>query len=238
MIEVISQHKQPFYTSVGYQIAAFPKPTPEYKRGGDYFICEHAPQLVYDVIQFLESGGTKKDFREVGEFMFNWNKERGFRAYKFQYAAFLSDIADWFPEYLNLESPFYYGTNAIESLNYFAVKNKKYPQQLLLDTVTRKIYEDTGAFPYNSEDVACDFIRYVENYVKPGKDYQHLDYDNIWNNCSIIDHPYGRQKAMLDLRLVLTFKNMSDHPSDDKIIKAAGITEQQYKEKVKEFYGK
>jgi hypothetical protein len=40
---------------------------------------------------------------------------------------------------------------------------------------------------------------------------------------------------MLDLKLVPTFKNITDHPSDDKVIKAVNITPQEYKEKVKEF---
>jgi hypothetical protein len=238
MIEVIKQRKTPFYTSVGYQIAAFPKPTEGYNRGGDYFICEHVPQLAADVLRFLEQGGTKKDFRQVGEFMFAWNKERGFRAFKFQYSAFIADIADWFPQYINKESPFYYGSNAIECLNYLALKCKGVKQEAFLDSITKKIYEDTGAFPYNSEDVTCDFIRYMENYVKPGADYKHLDYDKVWNSSKIVDHPYGRQKAMLDLGLTFTFKGITDHPSDDKIIKSAGISKEQYKEQVKEYQNK
>jgi hypothetical protein len=35
---------------------------------------------------------------------------------------------------------------------------------------------------------------------------------------------------MLDLGLVKTFNNRSSHPSDDTIIKAAGITVEKYKE--------
>jgi hypothetical protein len=236
MVEVIKNYKLPYYTSVGYQIAAFPKPQGEYKRGGDYFLCEWVPQLARDVAKFLETGNSKKNFREIGDFMFAWNKERGFRVFKFQYAAFIADIADWFPQYVNKESPFYYGTNAIECLNYLAHRIKGVPQEAFLDMITKKIYEDTGAYPYNSEDVTCDFIRYVENYVKPGKDYQHLDYDNLWNSCGIKDHPYGRQKAMIDLKLVPTFKNITDHPSDDKVIKSVNVTAEQYKEKVKQLY--
>ena len=87
------------------------------------------------------------------------------------------------------------------------------------------------------EDVACDFIRWIENYVRPGKDYDHLDFDAVWNSSSIKDHPYGRQKAMLELNLVPSFNGMKDHPSDDKVLKSVNITEEQYKEKVKALYG-
>lgn len=235
MIEIIKSAKRPFYTSVGYQFPSFPKPIEGYKRGGDYFLCEFVPQLAQDVATFLESG-DKKDLREVGDFMFRWNADRGLRAYRFQYAAFIADIADWFPDFVNRESPFYYGTNAIECIEYLATKSIKMSKEIFLDSVMMKIYEDTGSFPYNAEDVACDSIRWIENYVKPGGDYDHLDFDHVWNSSTIKDHPYGRQKAMLDLGLVPSFNGMSAHPSDDKILKSLLITPEQYKEKVNELY--
>jgi len=235
MIEVIKDAKRPFYTSVGYQFPSFPKPIEGYKRGGDYFLCEYVPQLSYDLAFFLENG-DKKDLREVGDFMFKWNADRGLRAFRFQYAAVIADIADWFPDFVNRESPFYYGTNAIECIEYLATRSTKMPKEVFLDSVIMKIYEDTGSFPYNAEDVACDAIRWIENYVRPGADYDHLDFDHVWNSSSIKDHPYGRQKAMLDLGLVPSFNGMSAHPSDDKVIKSLLITEEQYKEKVNELY--
>ena len=41
---------------------------------------------------------------------------------------------------------------------------------------------------------------------------------------------------MLDLGLIKTFNGLSHHPSDDKVISDAGITEIEYKQKVKELY--
>ena len=98
----------------------------------------------------------------------------------------------------------------------------------------KKIYEDTGSLPYNAEDVCCDFIRWIENYVRPGADYDHLDLDGLWNSSSIKDHPFGRQKAMLELGLVDTFNSIGSHPSDDYVISRAGLTPEQYKERVNE----
>jgi len=235
MVDIIKGAWRPFYTSIGYQFPSFPKPQGKYKRGGDYFLCEFVPQLAEDVANFLEQGG-KKDLREVGDFMFKWNKDRGLRAFKFQYAAFIADIADWFPDFVNRESVFYYGTNAKECISYLAKKSTRMDEETFLDSVMQKVYEDTGGVPYNMEDVACDFIRWVENYVKPGSDYDHLDFDHVWNSSSIKDHPYGRQKAMLDLNLIPSFNGIKEHPSDDKIIKSVGMTEDQYKEKVKVLY--
>lgn len=237
MTEMVKSHDKSFYTSIGYQFPSFPKPVEGYKRGGDYFLCEFVPELSRELVKFLITG-DKKTLREVGDFMFAWNKEKGLRAFKFQYAAFIADIADWFPEFVHRESPFYYGTNAIECLNYLAIKPKrvKMDQTAFLDSIMMKVYEDTGGLPYNMEDVACDFIRWVENYCKVGADYNHLDLDKVWNSCAIKDHPYGRQKPMLELGLLNSFNELSSHPSDDKIISEAGLTVEMYKEKVKQLY--
>jgi len=258
MCEQVKSRTAPFYTSVGYQFPAFPKPpepkvqedvfvgmsgfsAPEftYKRGGDYFLCEFAPRLARDMANYLRKG-PKKDLRELGEWMFQWNADNGLRAYRFQYAAVIADVCDWFPEFMNRESMFYYGTNAVECIGYLAdpVNGKGKKSEQFLDAVMTKIYEQTGSLPYNAEDVACDFIRWIENYMRPGADYNHIDMDNLWNSSTIIDHPYGRQKAMLDLGLVKTFNDMNHHPSDDKVISEAGVSVDEYKNKVNQLYGK
>jgi hypothetical protein len=233
MTEIIKGYQKPFYVSVGYQFPQFPKPTgTSYKRGGDYYLCEFAPKLCRELAVWLQNGG-KKDMRQIGDWMFDWNKRHGLKMYRFQYAAFIADVADWYPEFVNLSSLFYYGTNAKECLSYLAEKpTGRVKGEEFLDSLMRKIYEDTGANPYDAEDVACDFIRWVENYIKPGADYSHIDMDKIWNSSTIRNHPYGRQKAMLELGLVKTFNDHSTHPSDDKIIKLVGLTEAGYKDMV------
>lgn len=252
MCEIIKTHPKPFYTSVGYQFPKFPKPPKneptgfigmenykpnfQYKRGGDYYLCEFAPRLVRELSNMIQKENRKFKLRELGEWMFKWNAENGLNAYRFQYAAFLADIADFYPEYIELNSPFYYGTNAIECISYLAEPVKKMNKIEFLDEVMLKINHDTGGLPYDAEDVACDYIRWVENYVRPGNDYNHLDFDGIWNSSSIKDHPFGRQKAMLDLGLVESFNGMKNHPSDDKIIASVGLKVEDYKQKVKELY--
>jgi len=231
MVEMINTYQYSFYTSVGYQFPAFPKPPSEskYKRGGDYYLSEYAPRLARELADFLESGG-ERSLREIGSFMLDWNVKNDLRQYHFQYAAVVADIADWYPQYVDKTSPFYYGTNAVECISYLAKPSTKMKQEQFLDLVMERIYRDTGAYPYNAEDVCCDFIRWVENYVRPGADYNHLDFDSVWSSCRIKDHPFGRQEAMLKLGLIDTFNNMTAHPSDDTIIKANNMTVQQYKE--------
>ena len=250
MCEQVRFANKTFYTSIGYQFPAFPKPPKPkieaaplfgiegdyvYKRGGDYFLCEFAPRLARDLATFLETSDKKLDLREIGDWMFDWNKSNNLRVYRFQYAAIIADIADWFPEFVNTESMFYYGTNAVECIGYLADtpngKGKK--SEEFLDGVMKLIYEETGSVPYNAEDVACDFIRWIENYVRPGADYADVNMDTLWNSSSIKDHPYGRQKAMLDLGLVETFNGIKNHPSDDAVLKAANVSLEDYKLKCK-----
>ena len=229
--ELVRTTTRTFYTSIGYQFPRFPKPIKGYKRGGDYFLCEYADKLAKDVANFIEQK-KNVDFRDLGEFMFKWNNDRGLVKYKFQYAAFLADIADWFPKYINKRSHFYYGSNAVECISYLAKTEKRVNKLQFLDSIMDRIYEDTKAFPYNAEDVCCDFIRWVENYIKPGSDYEHLDRDKVWSSCRIKDHPKGRQKYMLKLKLVDSFNNMSEHPSDYKVLDMNNMTVQDYKKSI------
>lgn len=216
------------YTSVGYQFPAFPKAQEAYRLGGDYFLCEFAPKLARELANWLE-GGQKRDMRDVGNWMFDWNKRHELRAYKFQYAAVVSDIADFFPQYINLHSPFFYGTNAKECLSYMAKPLSRMNEIDFLDEVTMRLCHDISSVAYDAEDIACDGIRWLENYVRPGHDYNHVDRDAVWNSSTIVDHPFGRQKAMLQFGLIKSFNDLDVHPSDDYVLRLAGLTVKDYR---------
>jgi hypothetical protein len=232
MVEVMRSYPKPFYTSVGYQFPAFPKPPEGYKRGGDYYLAEFAPRLVDELLPYLET--KTHTFREIGDWLFDWNVQNGLRKYRFQYAAFIADIADFFPEYVILESPFYYGSNTVECISYLAKPTSRMKKEDFLDAVMMKLYEDTGSLPYNCEDVCCDYTRWVENYLKPGGQYDHVDRDKVWNSSSIDDHPRGRQKMMLELGLIDSFNNLNKHPSDYCILEQNGISVEEYQRRVSE----
>ena len=236
MVRAIANHKTSFYTSVGYQYPAFPKPPIQgaFKRGGDYYLSYYAPELARALAVFLVSGPAKT-LREVGTFMFDWNYEHKLRAYRFQYAAIIADIADFFPEYVDTASPFYYGKNAVEALSYMAVKPKGLKELDYLDKIMDMFHAKTGALPYNAEDVACDCIRWIESYIKPGHSYDALDRDKIFSSHSIKDHPFGRQKMHLTLGLLDSFNKLNFHPADDFVLKSANITLEDYKQKVNDY---
>jgi hypothetical protein len=226
MVSKVRQYKGAMYTSVGYQFPAFPKPISSYKRGGDYFLCEYAPKLINKFIEWLVPNTS---FRDAMDFLVKWNKDHGLRAYRFQYAAFLADIADFYPLLIDSKSLFFYGTNARECIKYMAKPKTRMNEQDFLDRVTEKACEDTGGVPYDIEDVMCDSIRWIENYIKPGKDYNHICRDSTWNSSKIKNHPFGRQKAMLDLGLIKSFNNLNVHPSDNYILKINQINILDYK---------
>lgn len=239
-VQFVKHYPATFMTSVGYQFPKFPKsPSSEYRIGGIYYLCEYAPRLAKDLADYLIGPNPlepkKRSFRELGEWMLKWNLDNGLGRYIFQYAAVIADIADWLPQYVDHSSMFYYGTNAVNCMSMMG-KSSKLRGQDLLDAIMEQAVKDTGGHPYNLEDVMCDTIRYVENYCRPGDDYGHLDLDNVFNTSPII-HPYGRQKAMLDLGLVKTFNSIKHHPTGDSVIAAAGIKPHEYVEKVKSLHG-
>ena len=239
MIEVMKGYEKPFYTSVGYQFPQFPKAPEGYKRGGDFYLAEFAPRLIRDLVSFLECNHpTKLPLRRIGSFMLEWNRNNGLKQYHFQYAAFVADVADWFPEYVDRTSHFYYGSNAEQCISYLAEKPRGMSKLDFLDAVMTKAMEDTGGVPYNLEDVCCDFIRWVENYIKPGADYDHLDRNAVWSSCPIKDHPYGRQAGMLDLGIVKDFNRFRDHPTGDRVLREAGYTVDRYRKELREAFEK
>lgn len=230
MVEIVRTYTETMYTSVGYQFPAFPKPVGGYKRGGDYFICEKLPILVESLSDYL-SKGSKKTLRSVGGFLFDWNQRMGLRRYKFQYAAVIADIADFMPEYVEVYSPFFYGSNAIQCMSYMLEK----PSTDNFDLLMQKASRDTGFRHYDLEDQMCDCIRWIENYIRPGGDYDHLDLNEVWSSHRIYDHPFGRQKAMLELGLV-DFNKLGKHPTGDYVLRHVGISRREYRNRVRSLH--
>ena len=236
MCEMVKTTQRTFYTSVGYQFPRFPKKPEGWKRGGDRWLCEICPDMIRQFTKQIceaKAKGNPMTFREMMDILATYNRERGMAVYWFHYAAFLADIADWFPEYIRRDSMFFYGTNATECISYLAKPKVKMSRQDFLDRVMQNIFEDFDSLPYNAEDVCCDFIRWIENYIHPGQDYRHLDLDTVWSSSNILNHPKGRQKAMLHLGLIDSFNTLEYHPADHQILDRNNLTPTEYQEMVK-----
>ena len=195
-------HKEAMYTSIGNQIPPFPKPKMGYKTGGKVFFGQYSIPLVRDVWTFIDSvnnSGRKANIREIVDFMCDWNREHDMKRFHFQYTAVAADLADYYPNLVDESSHMYYGKNAKEAMDLFAEKLGKVSKARYYDLVMEEAQKSTGGHPKDLEDVMCDYIRYVENYIPDNKQktYAHLDRTKVWNSSLIVDHPKGRQKWML-----------------------------------------
>ena len=195
-------HEGTMYTSIGNQIPAFPKPTMGYKTGGKVYFGQFSIRLVDDTWKFIDkinNSGRKANIREIVDFMCEWNRENGMKRFHFQYTAVAADLADYYPDLVDETSHMYYGKNAKEAMDLFAEKLVRVSKDQYYDLVMEEAQNKTGGHPKDLEDVMCDYIRYVENYIPDNKQktYEHLDRKKIWNNSLITDHPKGRQKWML-----------------------------------------
>jgi|TARA_R110002074_G_scaffold16872_1_gene56028 hypothetical protein len=202
MVDWIKNYSGVMYTSIGNQIPAFPKPRDSYKTGGKVYFGEYALQLVDDVWDFVDKingTGRKALIREIVDFMCAWNRDRGMKAFHFQYTATVADLADYYMAEVEESSHMYYGKNAQEAMDLFANKIGRVPKAQFYDLVMEAAQVNTGGYPKDLEDVMCDYIRYVENYIPDNREktYEHLDRTKVWNSSIILDHPKGRQKWML-----------------------------------------
>lgn len=202
----------PMFTSIGNQIPMFPsrylwkslnKSGFGYRTPGKLWISECMTQLVDDTWEFMDEirnwQGRRVNIREIVDYMCEWNRERGMKRFHFQFTATAADLADYYPDMVDQYSHMYYGKNAKESMDMFAEKIGRYKKELYYDYVMEAVVRDTGGAPRDLEDVMCDYIRYVENYIPHSKQktYEHLDRTKIWNTSAIQDHPKGRQKWMM-----------------------------------------
>ena len=168
---LLANPRIPAYTSVGYQFPAFPKKQRHFRRGGDRFIVDYAPRLASELAHWLEtSPGLPLPMRAVRDFMVEWNQSEGLRAYRFQYAAAIGDMANYIPHLVDPHSQFFHGTNAVECVSYTTGGKRSLAD---LDNAMDRLADATGGRLFDLEDICCDFIRWVENYVRPGHDYDH-----------------------------------------------------------------
>ena len=197
---VLSEMKtgRPIFTSIGNQIPQFPKPNKIYPKGSQLYIAEYMPHLVKDFYTHLSYNPLSMSIRDGVDWINEWHRSHNLKCFHFVMTAFVMDIAQYFPDLIDPWSRVNYGKNAIEALN-LLFKNEGYKQKDFLDVAMDKICEEFRS-PYDVrdfdrdygkglslEDVACDYVRYVECYVPKG--YEHLELWQVTNKSLIPDHP-------------------------------------------------
>ena len=190
---------RPIFTSIGNQIPPFPKPSGEYSRGGERYIGEFMSDLVDDLYEHLVDSGGGLSIKHTVDWVNAWHKARGLKQFHFVITAWIMDIAEYMPQYLDKYSRVHYGKNSIEALELLfdnaGFKNKKSFLDGAMDYVVNNLHspyaEDDLARgmgkAYSLEDVCCDYVRYVGCYVPKG--YEHLEPWQVTHNSLIDDYP-------------------------------------------------
>jgi hypothetical protein len=131
---------------------------PMIKGGLRNFITGDANLLLDELIAYVFSG-HKVGIKNVVDFGNNWLIANGYKRQNFVLTAFAMDMAEYFPENVDRNSDVYAGSNAKKCLKLILPKMK-------IDDALRHLCDITGGHskPYDMEDVACDFIRYIENF--------------------------------------------------------------------------
>jgi hypothetical protein len=181
MANYLKNHRGPIFTSIGNQPPPFNKPAPPYTQAGRYYLCEAGVQFVKDLSNWILPGPTKpkkpKSIRETMNWVLDWHTTRGMKRYVFVMTAFVMDIAEYFPDFVDPKSHVYLGANAQKAMDLiFINSDPKLKRADWLDEGMEYLIAATGNDePMSIEDVLCDFIRYKDNYVPPCYKAQNLD---------------------------------------------------------------
>ena len=184
--------RKPIFTSVGNQPPAFNKVEGYNKACIDYFV-RILPFLCDWAANSLQEASCLWSIRLLTDMALEFNRANGLRQYNFVYTAWAMDVAEYFPELVDPRSHANYGKNCMEALDLMYEKRSGYDHKMA-DIME---YVGNEYFPMDYEDVCCDYIRYIENYIPNSKDYDHLDKNAVWNRSSIANHSKGRQKNVV-----------------------------------------
>lgn len=115
-----------------------------------------------DFVNFLFTFVIKGDQVGIKTIVDAGNKylmDRGYKRQNFVLTAFAMDMAEYYPRLVDSNSDVYVGSNAKKCLDKILPKMNK-------DKALRYLCDLTGnvSKPYDMEDVACDFIRYIDNF--------------------------------------------------------------------------
>ena len=109
--------------------------------------------------KYVVKGVGIKDVVDEGN---RYLMSKGFKRQNFVLTAFAMDLAEYYPHLVDRDSDVYVGSNAKKCLDKILPRVNK-------DLALRYLCDITGnhSKPYDMEDVACDFIRYKNNFQSP-----------------------------------------------------------------------
>jgi hypothetical protein len=106
----------------------------------------------------------KQTIQSMVDKMLYWLRSNGFKQYKFIVTAWVMDMAEYYPQFVDQDSHCYMGKNAMRSLD-LMYTSKDIPKKKFYDVALDDLCKTLNNKPYNLEDVLCDSVRYWANYV-------------------------------------------------------------------------
>jgi hypothetical protein len=130
---------------------------PMIKGGLNNFIKKESIDLINNIYNYIIK--EKVGIKDVVDYGNSYLLKKGYKRQNFVLTAFAMDLAEYFPNIVDRDSDVYVGSNAKKCLKLILPNLKE-------DKAIRYLCEITGGFskPYDMEDVACDFIRYLDNF--------------------------------------------------------------------------
>jgi hypothetical protein len=196
MRELITTYHRPMVSSIGNQPPSLKNPdTNKYRLAMQYYFDQHAKDFVHDYLIHLVNTqrtlNAPTGIKEAVDFSLDWHSERKFKRWKFVITAFVMDTAEYYPDLVDPSSHCYYGANCIKSFNLMFEKEKSDKERGndYFEKCMTEVCQAVQGRPYDVEDVCCDYIRYVVEYVPKG--YEHLTKAQATNNCTLkVDGEY------------------------------------------------
>lgn len=188
--QFIVECTDPMVTSRGNQPPSLKNGDPsKYRLAMQYYFDNYARKFVDAYMTFLmnKEHETNKPtgIKEAVDFCCEWHKSSGFKQWHFVLTAFVMDTAEYYPELVDPSSHCYYGANCIKSFDLMFTKEKGDPKKKpeFYEQCMTELCKAVNGKPYDVEDVCCDYIRYLVEYIPKG--YEHLDQQQRLNNSTL-----------------------------------------------------
>jgi hypothetical protein len=187
---------EPMVTSVGNQPPSLKNPDPsKYRLAQQYYFDQVAQQFVHGylnhIMLYKSTNGKPMGIKEAVDFSCEWHKLRGFKQWHFVLTAFVMDTAEYYPDLIDPQSHCYYGANCIRAFDLMFTREKtdKEKGNNYYEKCMSAVLAEVKGLPYDVEDVCCDYIRYIVEYIPKG--YQELRPDQKLNNSTLkVDGDY------------------------------------------------
>ncbi len=190
-IEYISRCSKPLVTSTGNQPPSLKNKQPNnYRLAMQYYFDNFAVEFVTHYSAFLlekYDNDQLVGIKQAVDWSCRWHKSRGFKQWKFVLTAFVMDTAEYYPDLVDPTSHCYYGANCEKAFKLMFQKEPSDGKIKKADwnelCMTELVKARPFSLPYDMEDIGCDFIRYLTEYVPKG--YDHLEESERMNNSTL-----------------------------------------------------